>query len=200
MQESVAGEKANFVDQIRDVLRRYLVTFPREANRLLSMADLLAKSDHRVAYRDHFPGHLTSGALTVNWQQKTALLIHHKFLEKWIQPGGHLEGPEEPCDAALRELCEEVGPLEVRLNRWHQINVLPIDISSHAIPPSAAKKEPAHYHHDFLYVFDLVGASPINLQTDEVIGFRWANFAELRAGNYGERLQRVLYKLDKLSA
>lgn len=37
------------------------------------------------------------------------LLVHHKKLGKWLQPGGHIEPTENPVETAVRELKEETG-------------------------------------------------------------------------------------------
>src|SRR6266704_3084470 len=37
------------------------------------------------------------------------LLIRHKKSGKWLAPGGHLHGGEEPHKGAQRELFEEIG-------------------------------------------------------------------------------------------
>jgi 8-oxo-dGTP pyrophosphatase MutT (NUDIX family) len=37
------------------------------------------------------------------------LLIFHKKFEKYLQPGGHIEGDEEPYQTAIREVLEETG-------------------------------------------------------------------------------------------
>jgi 8-oxo-dGTP pyrophosphatase MutT (NUDIX family) len=37
------------------------------------------------------------------------LLIYHKKFDKYIQPGGHIEGDEEPYQTAIREIFEETG-------------------------------------------------------------------------------------------
>lgn len=45
------------------------------------------------------------------------LLIHHKGMDVWIPPGGHIEEDETPDHAVIRELKEELG-LDVEiLNR-----------------------------------------------------------------------------------
>ncbi|MHB8506251.1 MAG: NUDIX domain-containing protein [Acidimicrobiales bacterium] len=52
-----------------------------------------------------------SGILTRSGE---VLLLRHKLLGIWVQPGGHLEDWEAPWDAARRETAEETG-LDVRL-------------------------------------------------------------------------------------
>lgn len=41
--------------------------------------------------------------------QNRVLLIKHKKLQVWLNPGGHLEGDEVPHQAAEREFFEETG-------------------------------------------------------------------------------------------
>lgn len=42
------------------------------------------------------------------------LLVHHKNLDKWLPPGGHIEKDETPDEAVMREIKEETG-LDVEL-------------------------------------------------------------------------------------
>ena len=42
------------------------------------------------------------------WEGKV-LLHHHRKLEMWLPPGGHIERDELPDDAAVREVWEETG-------------------------------------------------------------------------------------------
>lgn len=51
--------------------------------------------------------HFTGSALIVN--NNRVLLHKHKVLNKWVQPGGHLENLEAPWEAAVREASEETG-------------------------------------------------------------------------------------------
>ena len=62
-----------------------------------------------VTSRRHFAGHVTAGALLIDREQRY-LAIHHKQLQIWLCPGGHLEpGETDPAQSALRELIEETG-------------------------------------------------------------------------------------------
>jgi len=198
MANLITFKKTAFVTSILSLVSKYIDTFPGEADGLSLLQELLATADDGVGTRSYLPGHLTAGGLIVDWQQQAVLLVHHRFLKKWLQPGGHLEGAEQPSEAALRELVEEVGTIEIELNLWHLLESLPLDIGSHLIPPNTEKSEPAHYHHDFLYLFDLVEPGTVNLKVDEVTDFRWAKLTDLRHGSYGQRLQRVAQKIHNL--
>jgi 8-oxo-dGTP pyrophosphatase MutT (NUDIX family) len=198
MANLITVKKTTFVTSIISLVAKYIDTFPGEAEELSLLQELLATADDSVGTRSHLPGHLTAGGLIVDWQQQAVLLVHHRFLKRWLQPGGHLEGTEDPSEAALRELEEEVGSIEIDLNMWHLLESLPLDIGTHQIPPSPEKSEPAHYHHDFLYLFDLVEPAEVNLKVDEVTDFRWVKLTDLRDGSYGQRLQRVARKIDFL--
>lgn len=50
-----------------------------------------------------------ASAYTIDFTNKTILLMYNKKLEKWLQPGGHIEGFEEPHETAIRETYEETG-------------------------------------------------------------------------------------------
>jgi 8-oxo-dGTP diphosphatase len=51
--------------------------------------------------------HFTASVLVEN--RGAFLLLYHPRLEMWLYPGGHVEPNEEPQEAALRELEEEVA-------------------------------------------------------------------------------------------
>lgn len=41
--------------------------------------------------------------------QNKILLVHHKKLQKWLPPGGHIELNQDPQEALFAELQEETG-------------------------------------------------------------------------------------------
>ena len=53
------------------------------------------------------PTHVTGSAIVVG--PRGVLLLKHKRLGIWLQPGGHIDDGETPWDAALREAHEETG-------------------------------------------------------------------------------------------
>lgn len=56
---------------------------------------------------DADPTHVTASAVVVG--DAGVLLHRHKRLQRWLQPGGHIDPGEEPADAARRETLEETG-------------------------------------------------------------------------------------------
>lgn len=79
------------------------------------------------------------------------LLVHHKKLNLWLPPGGHIEEGELPSECVVREVKEETG-LDVQV-----INNTPEVASDHAIPfPTAdwtqlEDIQGTHCHYDFVY-------------------------------------------------
>ena len=59
--------------------------------------------------RSTLPAHITASAIVVDERSTTVLLHLHRRLDRWLQPGGHVEAGEHPDDAAVRETVEETG-------------------------------------------------------------------------------------------
>lgn len=106
--------------------------------------------DHTPApfSRDQFtPGHITCTGLVLSPRGGAILLVHHRRLDRWLLPGGHVEPEDErTADAARREVVEETGAL---LEDDPRPRLIGIDV--HGIPPG--KGEPYHLHHDLLFAF-----------------------------------------------
>lgn len=50
-----------------------------------------------------------ASAYTIDFKNKKILLMYNKKLNKWLQPGGHIEENETPIETAIRETYEETG-------------------------------------------------------------------------------------------
>ena len=103
-----------------------------------------------LAYPDHLlrscaPGHLTSSAFIVDDAGSRVLLVHHKKLNKWLQPGGHADGEQDLAAVALREAQEESGLPGLSLQA-----PVPFDLDRHWIPGRG--DVPGHWHYDVRYV------------------------------------------------
>ncbi|MGB0114958.1 MAG: NUDIX domain-containing protein [Ilumatobacteraceae bacterium] len=95
--------------RVRDDVARRIPVDEREAaaiERFLEAYDTLSDPlDQRVD-----DVHVTGSGIVVG--ERGVVLLKHKRLGIWLQPGGHIDPDETPWDAALRECSEETG-LEV---------------------------------------------------------------------------------------
>ncbi len=81
------------------------------------------------------------------------LLRKHDKLGIWLSVGGHIEDNEDPNQAALREVKEEVG-LDVEIDDSLRSNATYPDGSYELIPPhflNVQKNSPKHDHITFVY-------------------------------------------------
>ena len=78
----------------------------REAASVAAFHAALATLD-RPFDEDAGPTHVTSSAIVVG--RRGVLLLRHRRLGIWVQPGGHLEPGEPLAAGALREAAEETG-------------------------------------------------------------------------------------------
>jgi 8-oxo-dGTP pyrophosphatase MutT (NUDIX family) len=61
-------------------------------------------------WRTCAPAHLTASAAVLDPAAERVLLVMHRKVGRWLQPGGHCErGDATLADAALREAAEESG-------------------------------------------------------------------------------------------
>jgi 8-oxo-dGTP pyrophosphatase MutT (NUDIX family) len=93
------------------------------------------------------PGHITCSGLVLDPGGTEVLLVHHRRLDRWLVPGGHVEAEDlEIWDAAWREVIEETGVL---LFPNSEPALAGLDV--HGIPSNG--REPFHQHHDLLFEF-----------------------------------------------
>jgi 8-oxo-dGTP pyrophosphatase MutT (NUDIX family) len=176
----------------RRAIESYLQLFPHEVERLRSLHELLDATS-AIGSRATVPGHLTSSGIVFDPSDKHFLLVHHNMLNRWLQPGGHLESGEFPYQAARREVREETGISPDTLLSRIEGFAMPIDIDSHTIPANPRKGEPAHTHHDFRFAFTIDREMHhITLQEEEVADAVWMEMSDPR---FPADLRRCVDKL-----
>lgn len=94
--------------------------------------------------------------ITTDSSPQKMLLVHHKKLGRWLQPGGHIEKFENPVESAIREIKEETG-IDLsflkdkikRVDKEGSFLPLPRFIMEQTIPKY--KNQPKHFHLDIQY-------------------------------------------------
>lgn len=134
-------------------------------------------------------GHVTGSAWVVNPERTHALLVHHRRLDRWLQPGGHCDGDPDVLATALREVLEETG-IEAR-----PVTPAVFDVDAHDIP--ARGSEPAHVHYDirFLAEAPLSREPVVSPESREV---RWVRLEEIADLDPDESVLRLVEKTRRL--
>ena len=135
-------------------------------------------------------GHLTGSAITVSADGERVLLLHHRKLDRWLQPGGHGDPGETTGEqVALREAFEESGIAGLSL---HPRAPRPLDLDVHEIP--ARGGEPAHEHLDLRYLVSAPACALVSPALAELHEIRWVAWHETGALFPDHGLRRALDK------
>ena len=140
------------------------------------------------AVRDH----VTASAVVARPDGGAFLLVHHRRLDRWLQPGGHVE-PEDASvfDAALREAREETGVEDLAAPLGGRV----LDVDVHPIP--ARPDRPAHVHFDLRHLLTTT-ATRFAVAAEEVRRAAWFTFDEALAAGADASLARALRKARAL--
>jgi 8-oxo-dGTP pyrophosphatase MutT (NUDIX family) len=123
--------------------------------------------------RNADPVHVTGSGIVTG--RRGVLLLLHRRLHIWVQPGGHVEAGETPWAAARRESEEETG-LELRLVRRAPDGR---DVAEGGVPRLVhVDVHPAgeHTHLDLRYALTVVGDDeprPPEGESPDVVWYAW---------------------------
>lgn len=112
-----------------NALRSYA---PADAEQAGLLREFLARleQDPRAWSRECAPSHLTASAVVLDRSLTSVLLVLHRKVGRWLQPGGHIDGTDAGlAAAALREAVEETGVCSLELG-----DDLPVRLDRHRAP------------------------------------------------------------------
>jgi 8-oxo-dGTP pyrophosphatase MutT (NUDIX family) len=166
-------------------LARYRDQWQGEAQTAEAFLRFLGSHDD-VFVRSHRIGHFTGSAFLVSADGTRVLLMHHRKLDRWLQPGGHADGDANLARVALREAREETGVAGLRVEGGI------FDLDRHRIP--ARGDEPEHWHYDVRYVVRAGTDERFAINT-ESLALAWRPVADVAAdASLGISLPRMARK------
>jgi 8-oxo-dGTP pyrophosphatase MutT (NUDIX family) len=173
-----------------DALAAYRPADEREAQMLARIETFVRAADDPFSRAAYVPGHITGSAWIVGETRTHALLVHHRKLDRWLQPGGHAEGERDARAIARREAEEETG-----LTRLRDVQDGIYDVDVHVIPARAG--EPEHAHYDIRFAFVADRSEPFTVSA-ESHALAWQPIAELDRDGVDESVRRLARKTARL--
>jgi 8-oxo-dGTP pyrophosphatase MutT (NUDIX family) len=160
----------------------------RDEIRYLKLMEEFVMSNSEC-FDNYFPvGHITASSWIIDPERQMVGLVHHKKLNKWLQPGGHSDGNGDTSVTALREAREEFGIQDL---------VLPtekiFDIDIHQIPNDRKRGLESHLHYDVRFL--VYGDSNIKpIVSDESNEAIWTPIGLVHTLNKERSIMRLVEK------
>lgn len=145
------------------------------------------KTNEDCFKRELLIGHVTGSAWIVNDARTHVLMMHHRKLNQWFQPGGHCDGDPDVLNVALKEANEETG-----LKKLKVVDGEIYDVDVHLIPER--KGIPAHYHYDVRFLIEADMNEPL-IVTEESNDLAWVSLDKIAEHNDSESIMRMARKI-----
>lgn len=145
------------------------------------------KTNEDCFKRELLIGHVTGSAWIVNDARTHVLMMHHRKLNQWFQPGGHCDGDPDVLNVALKEANEETG-----LKKLKVVDGEIYDVDVHLIPER--KGIPAHYHYDVRFLIEADMNEPL-IVTEESNDLVWVSLDKIAEHNDSESIMRMARKI-----
>jgi len=122
------------------------------------------------------------------------LLIHHKKLDLWLPPGGHINENETPDEALEREFREELN-LEIELLNRNELPIegnikkqlaVPFYVNVHSVGD--------HDHCCFYYLCKPKNPNALAINKSELKDFAWFSINELSDGRIPKDVRNIALK------
>lgn len=165
-------------DSISALLNAYVTVFDEEKLYLKLALELVHLHPEDCWKRSLLTGHFTGSAWVLGPDGAQALLIHHRSLDKWVQPGGHADDTDASlAETARREAQEECGLSDLTL-----LSEQIFDLDVHVIP--AKREVPEHLHYDVRFLFQAENET-LSADFSEVKALKWVPLESLAISSLG---------------
>ena len=139
------------------------------------------------------PGHVSGSAWVVNPTRDYVMLMHHRKLNMWLQPGGHADGDNDILRVVLKETSEESG---IDLSNIFLVSEDVFDVDVHTVYES--EHEQRHVHFDVRFLVEVDDHVPIP-GNDESHDIGWIPLDEVPRFNNARSIFRLVQKTRQLA-
>ncbi len=148
---------------------------------------------HQNCFDRHLAhGHVTGSAWVLNPARTHTLMLHHRKLDRWFQPGGHADGDPDILQVVLKETAEESG---IDVSNITLLSDAIFDVDIHTIYPSP--HDDRHEHFDIRFLLEIDDRLPIpgNSESHQVA---WIPLSRVSHYNNMRSLYRMVRKTEQL--
>ena len=136
-------------ENLLQLLDRYKTPFLEEAA-MVSRTRRFIMSNENCFDRSLASGHVTGSSWVVNPSRTHALMLHHRKLDLWLQPGGHADGNTDIHNVVIKETSEESG---IAIEDIKLLSSDIFDVDVHTI--YANQYDPRHEHYDIRFILEI---------------------------------------------
>ncbi len=137
-------------------------------------------------------GHVTGSAWVLNPSRTHTLMLHHRKLDRWFQPGGHADGDSDIIQVVLKETAEESG---IDISQIKLLSDAIFDVDIHTIYPSSHDQRHEHFDIRFLLEINDQLEIPGNNESHQI---GWIPLPEVNRYNNLRSLHRMVRKTKAL--
>lgn len=178
--------------QLLELLANYHTPFLEEAGMVARTRRFIMQHENCFD-RALLPGHVSGSAWVLNPARTHALMMHHRKLGFWLQPGGHADNDPDMVRVVLNEVSEESG---IALEDIRLVSEDIFDVDVHTIYANA--HDVRHEHYDIRLLVEIDDRLPIP-GNDESHQIGWIALEQVPQFNSARSFHRLVQKTRQLN-
>lgn len=181
-------------ETVLKIIDGYLKVYPLELKRQQKLIDYVNKTDSNdLIDWNNFNGHIVASGFIYAKKEDKYLVIYHNDLKMFSYPGGHIDKSDQsPLAAAIREIDEETGIVDIKEVIIGNDKLIPIDIDTHTICYNKRLDIPAHTHYDMRYLFTVEKIEDVLIDSSESSSYKWISKEELmKNADFGNVVNKI---------